>query len=134
MLTALLLAMQSAAIPAEPASTTYSDITIIDVSELPPFGSGLIATFVGIVGRTPSGEITTFYLPFMHAGQPVPVPSSVCTFETRPMSRPITAFSAIKGRNINVFNGLRIDNFRCALTSESSAVAPPAVRVTPFMD
>ncbi|MEG3144695.1 hypothetical protein U1839_08515 [Sphingomonas sp. RT2P30] len=116
---ALLLSAQLASAPLAPPETIYPDITVIDVSARPP-DSGVLHTFVGILGRTSAGDIVSFKLTYFGAGQPIPSVASLCTF-TGGMS-PDAA-----GKTI-----VDISRFKCTLSSESAFIAPPVMRAQPF--
>src|SRR5882757_9068885 len=112
----MLLLTPIATAPGAPETIIYRDVTVIDVSELPP-GSGVLHTFVGIIGRAKTGETVTFKLTFGGEGQPLPSLASLCNFRGH----------ANPGASV-----IELDNFDCTINSDSPDIVPPATRVRPF--
>jgi hypothetical protein len=112
----MLLLTPIATPPGAPETIVYRDMTVIDVSELPP-GSGVLHTFVGIVGRAKTGETVTFKLTFGSGGQPLPSLASLCNF---------------KGHGNPGASVIELDHFDCTISSDSLHIVPPATRVRPF--
>ncbi len=115
----LLLSAQVALGPMATIDATYTEITVVDVSPRPP-ASGILHTFVGILGRTGAGQIISFKLTYLGEGQPIPSVASLCTFKASgvPGPDPTTA--------------IEISHFDCALSSDSPGVTPPIVRAQAF--
>ena len=62
------------------------DITILSVSERPPFAWGVVAVWVRLEVETAEGTGETIYLPYMSQDQVLPSPGSACFVVARELS------------------------------------------------
>ena len=80
-LAVLVLATASLSTGPAPASaaTRAERVTVVAVSPEPPFGSGILATFMQVMGRS-DRTVRYYLLPFRGTGQPRPGIGATCTF------------------------------------------------------
>jgi hypothetical protein len=89
-------------------ATTVERVRVIHVSPEPPVLSGILATFMQIMGQSDS-TVRYYLLPFMRRGQPRPAVGARCTFVLKRFG-----FQGHVGPNLDPVNGGEaISRYRC---------------------
>jgi len=106
---------------AAPQLETIDHVTITAMSRRPP-PSGILATYVTVLGVVDGAKPTTVYIPYF--GQALPSVSSLCRFEVSKRDIPNGPQQA--RRQI-------VENFHCEVTSESPPT-PDVPQPEPLID
>lgn len=109
------------ALQAAPQLETIDHVTITAMSSRPP-PSGILATYVTVLGLVDGARPATVYIPYF--GQALPSVSSLCRFDVS--TRDIPNGPQQARRQI-------VEKFRCELTSESPPI-PDVPQPEPLYD